>query len=245
MAIKAEEISSVIRQKLEGVENKLENKEVGYVLTVGDGIARIDGLNNAMAGELLAFPNDVVGMVLNLEEGNVGVALLGNEHLIKEGDTVKRTGTIMSVPVGEALVGRVLNALGQPIDGKGALLHTVENRIVEIKAPGIIAAQVGARADADRAQGDRLDDPDRPWPARADHRRPPDRQDRHRDRHDHQPEGAEHDLRLRGDRPEAVDRRPRSSRRLRSARGDGLHHRGRGHRLRVRAACSSLPPTPA
>ncbi len=137
MEIRADEISRIIREQVQGYDNALSVEETGTVLTVGDGIARMDGLNNAMAGELLQFPNDVVGMVLNLEEGNVGSALLGNDHLIKEGDSVKRTGKIMSVPVGDALVGRVVNALGEPIDGQGPLENT-ETRVIELKAPGII-----------------------------------------------------------------------------------------------------------
>ncbi|MCB9701458.1 MAG: F0F1 ATP synthase subunit alpha [Myxococcales bacterium] len=138
MEIRADEISRIIKEQIQGYETKVAVEETGTVLTVGDGIARVYGLNNAMSGELLEFPHDVRGMVLNLEEGNVGVALLGNDHLIKEGDVVKRTGTIMSVPVGEALIGRVVNALGQPIDG-GPALDTAESRVVELKAPGIIA----------------------------------------------------------------------------------------------------------
>ena len=137
MEIRADEISRIIREQVQGYDNALSVEETGTVLTVGDGIARMDGLTNAMAGELLEFPHDVRGMVLNLEEGNVGAALLGNDHLIKEGDTVKRTGNIMSVPVGDALVGRVVNALGEPIDGQGPL-ETDLTRNVEIKAPGII-----------------------------------------------------------------------------------------------------------
>ncbi|MBX7082931.1 MAG: F0F1 ATP synthase subunit alpha [Nannocystaceae bacterium] len=137
MEIRADEISRIIREQVAGYDNSLSVQETGTVLTVGDGIARVDGLGNAMAGELLEFPHGVRGMVLNLEEGNVGIALLGNDHLIKEGDVVKRTGTIMSVPVGDALIGRVLNALGEPIDGLGALA-TTETRVVELKAPGIV-----------------------------------------------------------------------------------------------------------
>jgi len=137
MEIRADEISRIIREQVQGYDNALSVEETGTVLTVGDGIARMDGLNNAMAGELLEFPHGVRGMVLNLEEGNVGAALLGNDHLIKEGDTVKRTGTIMSVPVGDGLVGRVVNALGEPIDGQGPL-DTDKNAVVELKAPGII-----------------------------------------------------------------------------------------------------------
>ena len=137
MEIRADEISRIIREQVEGYDASLSVEETGTVLTVGDGIARIDGLANAMAGELLDFPHDVKGLVLNLEEGNVGVALLGNDHLIREGDQAKRSGTIMSVPVGEAMVGRVVNALGQPIDGKGPI-ETDKSRVIEMKAPGII-----------------------------------------------------------------------------------------------------------
>jgi F-type H+-transporting ATPase subunit alpha len=137
MEIRADEISRIIREQVEGYDASLSVEETGTVLTVGDGIARVDGLANAMAGELLEFPHDVQGLVLNLEEGNVGVALLGNDHLIREGDQAKRTGKIMSVPVGQAMVGRVVNALGQPIDGKGPI-ETDKSSVIELKAPGII-----------------------------------------------------------------------------------------------------------
>jgi len=137
MEIRADEISRIIREQVQGYDNSVSVEETGTVLTVGDGIARMDGLTNAMAGELLDFPHGVRGLVLNLEEGNVGAALLGNDNLIKEGDTVKRTGSIMSVPVGDALIGRVVNALGEPIDGQGPLEGT-EDRVIEMKAPGII-----------------------------------------------------------------------------------------------------------
>jgi len=137
MELRAEEISQIIRQQIEGYENKVEIAETGTVLQCGDGIARVYGLGSAMAGELLAFPHDVVGMVLNLEEDNVGVALLGDAAAVKEGDLVKRTGRIVEVPVGEELLGRVVNALGMPIDGKGDLKARTRRR-VELKAPGII-----------------------------------------------------------------------------------------------------------
>ena len=117
------------------------------------------------------------------------------------------TGDILSVPVGDGLLGRVVNPLGEPIDGKGALTN-VQPRRMEIQAPGITRPQARPRADADRHQGDRLDDPDRSWPARADHRRPQDRQDHHRHRHDPQPEGSGREVHLRGDRAEGVHRRP-------------------------------------
>ena len=138
MQIKADEISKIIEDEIQNYDQRVEMSETGTVLYVGDGIARVYGVENAMAMELLEFPGGVMGMVLNLEEDNVGVALLGPDTGIKEGDTVKRTGKIFSVPVGEAIMGRVLNPLGQPIDGLGPI-DTSEVREVEIKAPGIIA----------------------------------------------------------------------------------------------------------
>jgi len=138
MDLKAEEISQIIRKQIEEYDQRVSVVETGTVLTVGDGIARIYGLQGAMAGELLEFPHDVRGIVLNLEEDNVGVALLGEFEKIRENDVVKRSGKIAQVPVGDALVGRVVNALGQPIDGKGPLAGA-QNRKVEIKAPGIVA----------------------------------------------------------------------------------------------------------
>ena len=140
MAIKIEEISQIIRKQVEDYDKQIEVSESGTVITSSDGTARVFGLENAMQGELLAFPHDVYGLVLNLEEDNVGCALLGDAHLIGEGDVVRRTGKIASVPVGEALVGRVVNALGQPIDGLGPIAAT-ESRPVDIKAPGIISRQ--------------------------------------------------------------------------------------------------------
>jgi F-type H+-transporting ATPase subunit alpha len=137
MQIRAEEISDIIRQQIEHYDQRVAVVETGTVLTVGDSIARVYGLEGAMAGELLDFPNGVKGLALNLEEGNVGVALLGKDTLIKEGDLVRRTGQIAQVPVGEALVGRVVDALGQPIDGAGPLRSTSFSKI-EIKAPGIV-----------------------------------------------------------------------------------------------------------
>ncbi len=138
MQIKAEEISQIIEEQIQNYEQRVEMSETGTVLYVGDGIARVYGVENAMAMELLEFPGGVMGMVLNLEEDNVGVALLGADTGIKEGDPVKRTGQIFSVPVGEAVSGRVLDPLGQPIDGKGPVESNVL-RPVELKAPGIVA----------------------------------------------------------------------------------------------------------
>ncbi|OEU66840.1 MAG: F0F1 ATP synthase subunit alpha [Desulfovibrio sp. S3730MH75] len=138
MQIKAEEISKIIEDQIQNYESKVEMSETGTVLSVGDGIARVHGVENAMAMELLEFPGGLMGMVLNLEEDNVGVALLGDDTGIKEGDPVKRTGKLFSVPVGPAVMGRVVNPLGQPIDGLGPIDAT-ETRPVELKAPGIIA----------------------------------------------------------------------------------------------------------
>jgi len=137
MQIKADEISEIIEKQIKDYDKKVEVSETGVVLSVGDGIARLYGLEKAMAGELLEFSHGVMGMVLNLEEDNVGAALLGEDHYIKEGDVVKRTGRIVQVPVGEALVGRVVNPLGEPLDGKGPI-ETEDHRNVEEKAPGVV-----------------------------------------------------------------------------------------------------------
>ncbi len=137
MEIRAEEISEIIRKQIKEYGKEVEVSETGTIISIGDGIARIHGLAGAMAGELLEFPGGVTGMVLNLEEDNVGAAILGEFSEIKEGDTVKRTGRITEVPVGDALIGRVVNAIGQPIDGKGAI-NTSSFSKVEIKAPGIV-----------------------------------------------------------------------------------------------------------
>ena len=138
--IRPSEISDILRDEIKGFEGSVAVSETGRVLSCGDGIARIYGLRNAAAGELLEFPHGVFGMVLNLEDDNVGAALFGDPQAIGEGDEVKRTGRIAEVPVGEALLGRVVNALGQPIDDKGPIKSS-ENRRIEIKAPGIIKRQ--------------------------------------------------------------------------------------------------------
>ncbi len=137
MELRPEEITQLIKAQIKNYETKATMTDTGTVVTVGDGIARIYGLQNCMAGELLLFPGDVYGMALNLEEEFVGAVLLGSDSGIKEGDTVRRTGEIVSVPVGDALLGRVVNPLGQPIDGKGSIL-TTETRPIESPAPGII-----------------------------------------------------------------------------------------------------------
>ena len=138
--IKADEITQLIRQQIENYESKIAVDEVGTVITLGDGIARVHGLDKVMAGELLEFPHNVAGIAMNLEEDQVGVVLLGEYTEISEGDEVKRTGRIMSVPVGEAMVGRVVNSLGQPIDDKGPIA-TDQFIALERLAPGVIDRQ--------------------------------------------------------------------------------------------------------
>ena len=137
MDIKVDEISKIIRQQIEGYERETDLAEVGTVVSVGDGIARIYGLDKVMAGELLSLPHDVAGLALNLEEDSVGAVLLGEFTKIKEGDQVRRTGKIMSVPAGDAMLGRVVDPLGNPLDGKGpiAASHTMP---IEAVAPGVV-----------------------------------------------------------------------------------------------------------
>jgi F-type H+/Na+-transporting ATPase subunit alpha len=137
MSIRAEEISQILKQQIENYDAQVQVSETGTVLSVGDGIARLYGLESAMAGELLEFPGGLMGMVLNLEEDNVGAAIFGSDMEIKEGDTVKRTGKIVQIPVGPGLMGRVVDALGNPVDGKGPI-EFVKYTPIEIKAPGIV-----------------------------------------------------------------------------------------------------------
>jgi F-type H+/Na+-transporting ATPase subunit alpha len=140
MEIGTAEISRIIKEQIRDYEKSVEVQEIGTVLSTGDGIARVYGLDKVAAGELLEFPHGIFGVALNLEEDNVGTALFGETHMIKEGDTVKRTGRIAEVPVGQGLIGRVVNALGEPIDGRGPI-ETKDRRRIEIKAPGIVARQ--------------------------------------------------------------------------------------------------------
>ena len=140
MEIGTAEISRIIKEQIRDYEKTVEIQEIGTVLSTGDGIARIHGLDKVAAGELLEFPHNIFGIALNLEEDNVGAALFGETHMIKEGDTVKRTGRIAEVPVGKELIGRVVDALGEPIDGRGPL-DAKERRRIELKAPGIVARQ--------------------------------------------------------------------------------------------------------
>jgi F-type H+-transporting ATPase subunit alpha len=140
MQIKAQEISEIIKKKITDFEKAVEVAEVGTVITVGDGIAKVYGLDNVMSGELLEFPGGVMGMALNLEEESVGAVLMGDDSKIREGDIVKRTKRIAEVPVGDAIVGRVVDGIGQPIDGKGPI-STKETRLIEVIAPGIVKRQ--------------------------------------------------------------------------------------------------------
>src|ERR671938_1013712 len=137
MDIKADEISNIIRDQIGSFAVDVDVAEVGSIISVGDGIARVHGVDKAMAGEMLEFPHGVYGIALNLEEDSVGAVLLGEYTEIREGDTVKRTNRIISVPVGEELVGRVVNALGQPVDGKGPIV-TKQSREIERLAPGVV-----------------------------------------------------------------------------------------------------------
>jgi flagellar biosynthesis/type III secretory pathway ATPase len=191
MDIRPAEISEILKQQIAGFDAEANVAEVGTVLTVGDGIARVYGLQNVMAGEMVDFPSaGLKGMALNLETDNVGIVIFGDDSAVREGDTVSRTGSIVDAPVGKGLLGRVVDGLGNPIDGKGP----ADGRRAHARrgeGAGHHPAQVRARADADRHQGHRRPDPDRPRPARADHRRPPDRQDGRDRGHHHQPEGGQ------------------------------------------------------
>jgi len=140
MGLNPEEVSSIIKREVEGYETKLEMESVGTVLQVGDGIARIWGLENVMMSELIEFPGEIIGVVLNLEEDSVGAAIFGDVKAIKEGDTVRRTGRVIQVPVGDAMIGRVVNPLGQPLDGKGPIV-TDKFRVLEGHAPGVTHRQ--------------------------------------------------------------------------------------------------------
>ena len=229
MQIKPDEITNILKSRIEGLDaGKADLTEVGTVLSVADGIARVHGLENCMSLEMLEFPHGVTGLALNLESDNVGAVLFGEWEKVVEGDTVKRTGHLLDIPVGEALLGRIVDPLGRPLDGKGDL-NTTETRPAEFKAPGVVQrqpvtvpVQTGLKAiDAMIPIG--------PRPARADHRRPPDRQDRDRDRHDHQQPRQRPPFRLRRDRAADVDGRParRDARRARCAREHDHRRRGR------------------
>ena len=243
MQLNPSEISELIRSRIQNLDMGAEVRTQGTVVSVTDGICRIHGLSNAMQGEMLEFPSNTFGLALNLERDSVGAVVLGEYEHITEGDTVKCTGRILEVPVGPELIGRVVNSLGQPIDGKGPI-NAKESDVIEKVAPGVIWRKKVSQPVQTGLEGDRRDGADRPRPARADHRRPPDGQDGRRDRHDHQPEGQGPDLRLRRDRPEGVDGQERRAQ-ARRARRDGVHDRRRRDRRPIRRRCSTSRRTPA
>ena len=227
MGIKSEEISSLIKKRIKDFDVPILSADVGIVTEVGDGIAQIYGLKNAQALELLEFKGGTKGVAFNLEEDSVGAIILGPFEEIKEGDEVRTTGKIMQVPVGEALVGRVVNPLGEPIDGKGPI-ETGQASPIEKVAPGVISRQpvdtplqtgikaIDAMIPIGRGQRELI------------HRRPADRQDGDRARHHHQPEGPGRDLHLRRHRAAGGDRRP-GGRHARGARRPRVHHHRGGH----------------
>ena len=150
MKFSADEIASVIQQEIDQYDSQIDVREVGTVLEVGDGIARVHGLTGVAAGEMVEFPgNGMIGLAFNLEENSVGVIILGDYLKINEGDEVKALGTLLSVPVGDAVVGRVIDPLGNPLDGKGPI-NATQTRPVEVIAPGVAERKGGDRADADR-----------------------------------------------------------------------------------------------
>ena len=138
MDIKTEKITSLLKEQIEKFDSSVDVSEVGEVIEIGDGVARVTGLENVMSSELVELPNGVYGMALNLEDDNVGIVLFGETSLVKEGDLAKRTGKVVEVPVGDAMLGRVVNPLGQPIDGKGPI-DTKESLAIERKALGVMA----------------------------------------------------------------------------------------------------------
>ncbi len=181
--IKPAEVSQILKQQLKGFKSEVELEEVGTVLQVGDGIARIYGLSNVEANEMIEFDSGVKGIILNLEEDNVGAVLLGLSSLIKEGDTVKRLKRIASIKVGEQLLGRVINTIGEPIDGKGAIQGELMEMPLERKAPGVIFRQPVKQPLQTGLESYRCNDSHWPWSARIDHRRQTDRENSCSHRH--------------------------------------------------------------
>ncbi len=239
MDIKAEEISKIIRDQIGSYAVDVDVAEVGSIISLGDGIARVHGVENAMAGEMLEFPHGVFGIALNLEEESVGAVLLGEFTEIKEGDH-RQAHRPHHLGAGRRGDARPRGQRARPADRRQgpdrheALLADRAHRARRRRSP------VGEGAAADRPEGDRRDGADRPRPARADHRRPPDRQDRGRDRRHPQSEGDRRHLHLQRDRSEAVDRRAGGAHARRSRR-DALHHRRRGDGRRPGAAALHQP----
>ena len=239
MQIKAEEISKIIRDHIGNYAVDVDVAEVGTVVSVGDGIARIHGVERAMAGEMLEFPHGLFGIALNLEEESVGAVLLGHSTAIKEGDTRQAHGP-HHLGAGRRRDGRPRRQRARPADRRQG-----PDRVEAVDADRAARARrrrslAGQGAAADGPQGDRRDGADRPRPARADHRRPADGQDRRRGRRDHQPEGPRRHLHLQRDRPEAVDDRAGRADARRSRR-DGVHDRRRGRRVGSGAAALHQP----
>ena len=225
LTIRPEEIRDALERFVEDYEpGTASTEEVGAVVECGDGIARVSGLPSVMANELLEFEDGTRGIALNLDVREIGVVVLGEFSQIEEGQRVKRTGEVLSVPVGDGFLGRVVGPLGDPLDGLGPIEGHTRGAAAGAAGPDGGAAQAGDRAAADRHQGHRRHDPGRPRAARADHRRPADRQDHDRHRHDPEPEaelglrrsGPAGALHLRGDRPEGLDDLGRARRRWRT-----------------------------
>ena len=234
LTIRPDEIRDALAQLRPGVRagRRLAGEEVGIVAECGDGIARVEGLPSAMANELLEFEDGIRGLALNLDVREIGVVILGDFSKIEEGQQVRRTGEVLSVPVGDGFLGRVVDPLGRAAGRQGRRSRTPSCGSWRLQAPVGGGAAAGEGAAADRHQGDRRDDRRSAGASGADHRRPADRQDRHRHRHDHQPAGrtgspatrrARCKLRLRRDRPEGLDDRAGAAGAGGSGR-DGVHH---------------------
>ena len=241
LSIRPEEIQEALQRFVSDYKpEEASREEVGTVAEAMDGIARVEGLPSVMANELLEFEDGTLGIALNLDTREIGVVILGDFAGIEEGQQVRRTGEVLSVPVGDGYLGRVVDPLGNALDGLGDV-ETDARRALELQAPSVVQRQSVNEPHVHRAQGDRLADPDRPRPAPADHRRPPDGQDGDRDRHDHQPEarvglrrpGPAGPLHLRRHRPEGLDHR-RGARRPRGGRRAGVHHDRGGPGVRLR-----------
>ena len=243
MKFKADEIASVLQSEIQQYQSHIDVREVGRVLEVGDGIARVYGLSGVMAGEMVEFPNGITGLAINLEENSVGVIILGDYLAIEEGDEVRSTGRLLSVPVGDAVIGRVLDPLGNPLDGKGPLV-TTERRLVESNAPGDCRSTAGAGTVADGAQGNRCHDPHRPRSTRVDHRRPQNGQNRDRHRRHHQSARQRREVFLCRHWPEGFVG-GQYDRSTAEAWRDGFHHRHPGRRQLPRLRCSMWLRMPA
>ena len=218
--LRPEEISSILKGAITDYENRVRTEEVGQVLEVGDGIARVHGLTNVMYQEMVEFEDatgeKITGLALNLEEDNVGVIVAGDDTHIQEGNTVRRTERLASVPVGEGVLGRVIDALGRPMDGKGEI--EAEETLPGDSGAGHHQAPAGQTAAPDGDQGHRLHDPHRTRAARTRHRRQEDGQDLDPARHHHQPGRPGREVRLRRHRPEGLHRGGRRRRSRRPAR---------------------------